>query len=157
MDEPTENAQDLATIIDIIPCMAWTSRPDGSKEFTNRQWCDYTGLSAEQTLGHGWRVAVHPDDLPKLLEVWSKILASGGPGECEARIRRFDGEYRWFLFRAVPTRNDTGDIVRWYGTDTESEDLKRAEETLQQDERELRQLIDLIPQLIFVFEPGGKY
>jgi len=79
------------------------------------------------------------------------------PGECGARIRRFDGEYRWFLFRAVPIRNDGGDIVRWYGTDTDIEDLKRAEEKLQQDERELRQVVDLIPQLIFVFEPGGKY
>jgi formate hydrogenlyase transcriptional activator len=156
MDEPTENTQDLAAIIDNIPCLAWTCRPDGRSEFTNRRWRDYTGLSMEQSLGCGWEAPIHPDDLPKLRERWFGMLDSGETGECEARLRRFDGEYRWILWRAVPVRDDTGDIVRWYGTNTDIEDLKRAEEKLQQDERELRQIVDLIPQFIVVFEPGGK-
>jgi formate hydrogenlyase transcriptional activator len=156
MDEATENAQDLAAIIDNIHCMAWMCRPDGSAEFHNQLWRDYTGLSLEQTLGYNWRVAIHPDDLPRLMETWSSIRDSGEPGECEARVRRFDGEYRWFLFRALPAGDGTGKIVRWYGTSHDIEDLKRAKEKHQQDEKELRQILDLIPQLIIVFEPGGK-
>jgi formate hydrogenlyase transcriptional activator len=156
MNEPTENAQDFVSIIANIPCMAWTCMPDGYREFTSEQWCDYTGLSIEQTLGWGWRVAVHPDDLPRLEETWSSIRDSGEPGECEARLRRFDGEYGWFLWRAMPARDDRGKIVRWYGTYTDIQDLKRAEEMLRQDERELRHIVDLIPQLIGVFEPEGK-
>jgi len=87
------------------------------------------------------------------MATWLGLLASGGPGQEEARLRRFDGEYRWFLFRAVPVRDGLGKVVRWYGTNTDIEDLKRAEENLRQSERELRQLIDVVPQNILVLGP----
>src|SRR5262245_40302425 len=102
MDEAKKTAQDFAEIIDNIPCMAFTCLPDGSAEFNNRLWREYTGLSVEQFIGHGWAVAIHPDDLPRHTEIWSSVRDSGEPGEIESRVRRFDGEYRWFLFRAVP-------------------------------------------------------
>ena len=118
----------LRIMIDKIPTLAWACRPDGTTEFLNQRWLDYTGLSLEEALGWGWQVPVHPEDLGKLMEAWQGLLGSADPGEAEARLRRFDGEYRWFLFRAVPVRDEQQKIVRWYGTNTDIEDLKRAEE-----------------------------
>jgi formate hydrogenlyase transcriptional activator len=89
------------------------------------------------------------------MDTWMKILASGEPGELEARLRRHDGEYRWFLFRTAPFRDQVGNIVRWYGTNTDIDDLKRAQVKLRQDEEELRQIVDCIPQIIIVIDPNG--
>jgi PAS domain S-box-containing protein len=116
--------------IDTIPVLAWCSRPDGSNEFLNQRWLDYTGLTIEEARGWGWKVAIHPDDLPQLLDVWQGLLASGKPGELEARLRRADGVYRWFLFRVEPLRDPQGTIVKWYGTNTDIDDRKRAEALL---------------------------
>ena len=84
----------LRLTIDTIPVLAWCSRPDGSNEFLNQRWLDYTGLTIEEARGRGWQVAIHPDDLPQLLDVWRGLLASGKPGGLEARLRRADGVYR---------------------------------------------------------------
>jgi PAS domain S-box-containing protein len=108
------------TMIDAISAMAWSSLPDGAVEFLNRRWLDYTGLSLDEALGWGWNAAVHPDDLEPLTNRWRALLASGQAGEMEARLYRRDGEYRWFLIRAEPARNQHGDIVKWYGTNTDS-------------------------------------
>ena len=142
-------------MVDTIPTLAWCSLPDGSNEFFNQRWHDYTGLPAGAEAGWGWKVTFHPEDLEKRLDKWRALLASGEPGEFEARLRRYDGEYRWFLFRAVPFRDEPGDIVRWYGTSTDIENLKRTEEKLRQDERELRRITDAIPQTIIVQDPDG--
>jgi PAS domain S-box-containing protein len=120
----------LRRTIDTIPILAWCSRPDGSNEFLNQRWLDYTGLSIEAARDWGWKVAIHPEDLSRLLDVWHKLLASGEPGELEARLRRFDGVYRWFLFRAEPLFDETGNIVKWYGTNTDIDDRKWAEAVL---------------------------
>src|SRR5216684_2876100 len=80
----------LRLTIDTIPVLAWCSRPDGSNEFLNQRWLDYTGLTIEEARGWGWKVAIHPDDLPQLLEVWHELLVSGKSGELEARLRRAD-------------------------------------------------------------------
>ena len=120
----------LRLTIDTIPILAWCSRPDGSNEFLNQRWLDYTGLSIEAARDWGWKVAIHPEDLSRLLDVWHKLLASGEPGELEARLRRFDGVYRWFLFRAEPLFDETGNIVKWYGTNTDIDDRKWAEAVL---------------------------
>src|ERR1700704_3789619 len=120
----------LRLTIDTIPVLAWCSRPDGSNEFLNQRWLDYTGLTIEEARGWGWKVAIHPDDLPQLLDVWQGLLASGKPGELEARLRRADGVYRWFLFRVEPLRDARGTIIKWYGTNTDIDDRKRAETVL---------------------------
>jgi len=130
----------LPLMIDGIPALAWSCRPDGTAEFLNQQWLDYTGLSLEEALGWGWKVAIHPDDAEKLLEGWSRVLAGGRPGEVEGRFRRFDGEYRWFLFRATPVRDERGAIVRWYGTNTDIEGQKRAESLLAAEKRTLEMI-----------------
>src|SRR3989454_6814288 len=124
----------LRTMIDQMPTLAWSCRPDGSAEFVNQRWLDYTGLSIEEAVGWGWQATVHPEDLGRTTETWLRIVASEEPGEDEARVRRFDGEYRWFLLRAVPVRDERGKVIRWYGTSTDIEDRKRAEEKLRQSE-----------------------
>ncbi len=146
----------LRTMIDQMPALAWSCRPDGSVEFVNQRWLDYTGLSMEEAVGWGWQPTIHPEDLGKTMETWLRIVAFEEPGENEARVRRFDGEYRWFLFRAVPVRDERGKVIRWYGTSTDIEDRKRAEEKLRQDERELRRITDAIAEPIGVLAPDGS-
>jgi PAS domain S-box-containing protein len=119
--------QNLKLIIDTIPAMAWSARPDGSAEFFNQHYLDFIGLSAEQASDWGWTAAVHPEEMNSLAATWQRIMASEAPGEAEARLRRHDGEYRWFLFRANPLRDAKGKIVNWYGINTDIEDRKRAE------------------------------
>jgi formate hydrogenlyase transcriptional activator len=145
----------LQAIIDTIPSFVWRASADGSKEFLNQRWHDYTGLSSAEAHGWGWKAVVHSDDLGRLLSEWQNILASRQAGEMEARIRRVDGEFRWFLIRAVPKLDADGNIVNWFGSNTDIEDRKRAQERLQQDEIELRRITDAIPQAIIVLRPDG--
>jgi len=137
--------RNLAAIIDTIPTLAWCNLPDGSNEFLNKGWHEYTGLSPEESHGWGWQIAFHPEDLPPLMEKWRKMLVSGESDEIEARLRRHDGVYRWFLIRAQALRNDSGKIVRWYGTSADIEDRKQAEEALHSSERNLAAIINTIP------------
>jgi PAS domain S-box-containing protein len=127
----------LQMAIDTIPALAWSARPDGSAEFFNQRYLHYVGLPAEQVKNWGWTVTVHPDDLNSLAGSWQSIMASGKQGESEARLRRFDGEYRWFVFRVNPLRDEFGNIVTWFGINTDIEDRKRAEETLRRSEHDL--------------------
>src|SRR6201987_3919739 len=145
----------LRKIIDTIPTLAWCSLADGTGIFWNRRWHEYTGLSLEVVRGWGWQDAIHPEDLKEITDKWLGFLASGQPGEVEGRLRRFDGVYRWFLFRAEPLRDESDKIVNWYGTDTDIDDLKRAQAKLRQDEEELRQLIDFLPQHVLVLDKDG--
>jgi len=121
----------------------------------NQRWREYAGLSAEESQGWGWQAAIHPEDLPSLMEKWRGLLRSGEPGDIEARMRRHDGVFRWFLIRFEPFRDETGKIVMWYGVSTDIEDLKQTEEKLREDERELRRITDAIPQTIVVLDPSG--
>ncbi len=145
----------LRKIIDTIPALAWCNLSDGSNDFVNRRWSDYTGLSQEEVKRVGCKVAIHPEDLPKWLDQWRSLLASGAGGEIEARLRRHDGDYRWFLIRVEPLQEESGEILRWYGTNTDIEDRKRTEEKLREDEREIRRITDAIPQTIMVLNPSG--
>jgi formate hydrogenlyase transcriptional activator len=150
-----QEAARLQTLIDTVPSFLWTSFPDGSKEFLNKRWYEYTGLTQEQGKGWGWKVVVHPDDLDRLIREWLALLNDPKPGELETRIRRYDGEYRWFLIRVLPEFDAEGNVVRWLGSDTDIEDRKRAENKLVEDGRELRRITDAIPQAIVVLDPRG--
>jgi len=145
----------LRKILDTIPTLAWCNLSDGSNEFVNQRWCNYTGLSSEEVKRVGCKVAIHPEDLPKWLDEWRTLVASGEGGEIEARLRRHDGAYRWFLIRVEPLQDESGEIARWYGTNTDIDDLKQTEEKLRQDERELRRITDAIPQTIVIQDPAG--
>jgi len=146
----------LQRVIDTIPTLVWCNLPDGPNEFLSKNWHEYTGLSPEEAHGWGWSAAFHPDDLPPLMKRWQELIVSGESGEIEARLRRHDGEYRWFLIRVAPFRNHTGAIERWYGTSTDIDDRKRAEEKLRASEINFRSIVDTIPGLVFVLSPGGE-
>ena len=150
-----QEAARLQTVIDTVPSFLWTSLPDGSKEYLNKRWYEYTGLSLEEGKGWGWKVVVHPDDLDRLIREWLALVEARKPGELETRIRRYDGEYRWFLIRIVPQLDAEGNVVRWFGSNTDIEDRKRAEKKLLEEERELRRITDAIPQTIVVQDPNG--
>jgi PAS domain S-box-containing protein len=124
-------------VIDAIPALAWSARADGSADFFNQRWLEYTGLSAEQARDWGWTDALHADDVNGLVDYWRSVLAAGKPGEIEARLRRFDGVHRWFIFRATPSFDNDGKVVKWFGTNTDIEDRKRAESLLAGENRVL--------------------
>jgi formate hydrogenlyase transcriptional activator len=145
----------LRRIIDSIPALAWCARPDGSIEFLNKQWHDYTGLSPGEARDLGYQVAFHPEDRKSGSDKCRRLFSGNGPAESEIRLRRYDGTYRWFLIRVEPFRDETGQIIRWYGTSTDIEALKRTEERLREEERELRRITDAIPQAIVVQDPNG--
>ncbi len=122
------NEQRLRDVIDTIPTITWSTLPNGATDLTSRYWLEYTGVSTEDSLSDGWKTAFHPADIAEHVEKWTASLATGKPFENEARVQRADGEYRWFLHRAVPLRDGHGTIVKWYGTAIDIEDRKQAEE-----------------------------
>ena len=155
---------ELSRVVDALPGLVWTAPPDGHIDFLNQRWCEYTNLGLGESYGRGWQRVVHPEDLSGLLERWRSILASGEPGEMEARLRRFDGEYRWFLVRASPMADASGHLVKWCGTGTDIEDRKRAEEALNAPwwlqasarEHHFRSVTDNIEALAALVTPAGQ-
>jgi PAS domain S-box-containing protein len=135
-DEIKRSEDRFRLVVDTIPALVWRATPDGIPDFLNQQALDYTGLTPDQA-ETGWPRAFHPEDKKSMLLKWSAIRASRMPGELEARLRRYDGEYRWFLFRAEPLRDDLGNIVKWYGSSTDIDDRKRTEEELRRSEAQL--------------------
>jgi PAS domain S-box-containing protein len=121
----------LRETVDSIPAIAGIARPDGSNEYLNRRWVEFTGLPVVGASGFGWHIAVHPDDKDRYVAKWEASLARDEPFELEARFRSADGEYRWFLVRAVPVRDKHGHIRNWYGVMTDIEDRKHAERELE--------------------------
>ncbi|MDR9754917.1 PAS domain-containing protein [Pseudomonas sp. SZMC_28357] len=117
----------LRSLINAVPGFVWSATPDGNVSFINQRWCDYTGIALSDACGTGWTTSIHPDDKGALAAYWLALVQTGEPGEFEARLRRIDGVYRWFLIRAVPERDESGQVVRWYGENTDIEDRKRAE------------------------------
>jgi formate hydrogenlyase transcriptional activator len=136
------NEAKLRQVVDTIPALVWSNLPDGPNDFSNQRWQDYTGISSEEAQGWGWQAAVHPDDLPKLMETWLGMVAAGKAGEFEARLRRKNGVFRWFLCRIEPLRDESGKVLRWFGTATDIDTLKQTEEKLREDERERERLKD---------------
>ncbi len=129
-----QQEKELKLTIDTIPAFVFSNLPDGWTDFLNKRWLDYTGLTLSEAQGFGWQAAYHPEDLPRVMKVRSESLAAGKPYEHEARIRRADGAYRWFLNRSAPLHDERGNIVKWYGSNTDIEDRKQAEDALRRSE-----------------------
>ena len=146
----------LRAIIDTIPTQVWSARPDGSAEFLNQPWLDYTGQTLEQALDWGWTAALHPGDRDRAVAYWRSILVSGEPGEIELRLRRFDGGYRWFLSRGRPLRDAAGSIVKWCGTNTDIDERRRAEEDVRASALDLRLIVDSIPGFVVTLSAAGE-
>jgi formate hydrogenlyase transcriptional activator len=144
----------LRRVVDTISELIWTAAADGSAEFVNRRWSEYTGLTLEEARGFGWHAAIWPEDLPRFAGYWDSLATPDAGGrEIEARIRRADGIYRWFLFRC----SSLGEApVEWYVTTTDIDDRKRAAEALRASEESFRLLVDSIPGLVFTTTPEGE-
>jgi PAS domain S-box-containing protein len=143
----------LQLVIDTIPTMAWSVRPDGVVDFLNQRWMDYAGISLEQLEPPG---PIHPEDIPRVLEKWRTLAAAGESYEDEMRLRRADGEYRWVLVLTVPLRDERGNIVKWYGSAIDIEDRKRAEDDLRRQKEMLQKIFDNAPAMIALRGPDGK-
>jgi PAS domain S-box-containing protein len=164
-DRIRKDERELATTIETIPAPVLSFLPDGTVDFVSHRWLDYVGLSREAmfptskplspALGGAWKSTNHPDDLDRALNKWQAALATGEPLELETRYRRADGQYRWFLVRSVPLRDEVGTIVKWYATFTDIDDRKQAEEKLRRSERELRLIFETIPAMVYSMTADG--
>ena len=145
------------SLADAMPQIVWVAQPDGYHEFYNRRWYDYTGLSFDDSRGEGWNHVFHPDDQALSRDRWRHSLATGETYEVEYRCRRHDGEYRWFLGRALPQRDDAGRVVRWFGTCTDIHDFKRAEVERAELFARLNLQIERMPLAYLLSGPDMRY
>ena len=142
-----ESEERFRTLAESLPHLVWTCRPDGWCDYLSRQWVEYTGRAEEQQLGYGWADHLHPEDRDRVQRAWTEATLRGDQFDIEFRIRRADGIYRWFKTRAVPLRSAAGNIVKWFGSNTDFEDFKQAEHRLQTQLERLN-LLDQITRAI---------
>ena len=138
IEQSNETADALRIAVDKTPAFIHTARPDGYLDYFNRGWLDFLGKSLEDVCGWRWTHSIHPEDVAGIVQKWHGALESGEPFEAEARVRRADGEYRMFLHRKVPLRDEHGTILKWFGSSIDIEDRKRAEQRITQKTRELQ-------------------
>lgn len=151
-----QDEQELRRIVDLIPQTIVVLNPDGKAIYANHVALEYTGLSLDEVSADDFRDQVfHPEDVQRLREHRQKALSGNVPFENEQRALGKDGKYRWFLIRYNPMLDETGKVIRWYATGTDIEDRKQAENRLREDERELRQLIDFLPEHVIVLDKQG--
>lgn len=150
-----ESEERYRVLVEVSPQVVWFGDAVGYITYCNPYWYEYTGLTPEQTMGSGWVAAIHPDDRARVLETSRRGVVEAGPYEVEMRFRGANGEYRWFLARGRPVRDDTGSVARWIGVATDIDDRTRAEELLATREHEFRGLAESIPQLTWMAQPDG--
>ena len=148
-----ESFAEFRTLAAAMPQIVWMATPQREAIYLNQQWMDYTGMSLARGLGTGLHQAMHSDDWPRRDEAFDK--ANGGPYSYEARLRRADGAYRWWLIRAVPVMDEAGAVLKWIGTATDIHDMKLAEIEVSRTSRELRVVLDLMPAMIWFKDTEG--
>ena len=153
--EDTEPSDQLKSAMDATPALIHTALPNGDIDYFNQAWLDYLGLPMDDVIGWKWTACVHPEDVAGIVGTWRASLADGKPFIFENRVRRADGEYRWMVHHKIAIRDNAGHIVKWHGASIDIEDRKRAEEKLKREEKELRELIDFLPQHVLVLDPDG--
>lgn len=144
IDELVVSEAQLRQVFDTMPQIVWITEPDGWHVDFNRNWFEFTGLTPEESLGHGWNFAFHPDDRGLAMVLWAEATRTGKPYEIEYRLRRADGAYRWMLGRAAPLHDEDGNVVKWLGTCTDIEDVKLAQRRVDEQARLLDQTQDAI-------------
>ncbi|GHO51782.1 hypothetical protein KSB_02570 [Ktedonobacter robiniae] len=151
------NEQNFRVLAETVPQLVWTTRPDGLSDYFNQRFRDYTHATFEQLYGYGWSQFLHPDDSERTLAARAHAFRTGTPYEVAYRFKEGQtGVYRWFLARAMPVRNDTGQIVKWFGTITDIDDQKRTEQRLKDSEENLRVLAETMPQFVWTTRPDGR-
>jgi PAS domain S-box-containing protein len=128
----------IQLLVDSIPALIHTARPDGYLDYFNRPWLKYLGVTLDKVAGWNWTAYIHPEDLEGILARWRASLATGEIFEYETRVRRANGEYRWMFHRKVPLRDANGNIVKWYGSSHDFDERKTAEEQLRRNTEELQ-------------------
>src|ERR1700733_13297662 len=154
--ELRESDQVFHTLTDAMPQMVWMCSPDGLSIYFSEQWVDYTGLTFEQSYGRGWNTPFHPDDKQAAWNAWNQAVRTGETYRIEGRLRAADGRYRWFLMRGLPLRDDAGRIIKWLGTCTDIDELKRAQETLSRVNAYNRSLLEASLDPMVTIAPDGK-
>ena len=137
-------------LVDATPAMIYTARPDGHIDFLNQGWLNFLGLPLEDVCGWRWTSAFHPDDIEKCMTTWRVAIASGEPAVYEGRVRRADGEYRTMLHRKVPLRDGQGNLIKWYGSSTDIEELRLMEAGLRESEERFRTMADTLPEVLWI-------
>ena len=132
----------LREVVNTVPAHVWRTSPEGQVDFVNDRWSQFTGLALDEALGWKWEAVLHPDDRTRVIGGWHTAVENGQAMECEARVRRADGEYCWWFIRNVPLRDETGNLVRWYGTAIDIEDRKQAEQALRKSEERWRSVFE---------------
>jgi len=153
-DSRLTESLEFRAFIDGMPALAWSCRADGFPEFINQRFIEYSGLPPDQ-IYEDWKSTLHPDDMEVFEKWWQALRNSPRAGQTEVRFRRADGEYRWFQMDAAPVHDEQGNLIRWYGVNTDIDDRKRTEQKLRQDEGDLRTITDAIRQSIVVLAPDG--
>jgi PAS domain S-box-containing protein len=167
--------QEFRSLAEAVPQIVWATRPDGWNIYFNQQWVDYTGMTAEESYGHGWNTPFHPDDQQRAWEAWQRATQHNERYSLECRLRRADGVYRWWLIRGEPMRGANGEILKWFGTCTDIEEIKKAQAELQEandlleqrvaertaalqkSQQLLQDVIDGSPSPIFLKDADGKF
>jgi PAS domain S-box-containing protein len=152
-----ESERQLRILADSMPQLVWMAAPDGYVFWYNRRWHEFTGVSSAELMGWEWQTVHHPDHLDRVLDGWRESLRTGQPFEMEFPLRSAAGEYRWFLTRVTPARDESGKLLRWYGTNTDVTELRRVQEELRESEARFRDLADSMPQIVWTADAGGAY
>ena len=147
---------EFRTLAESMPQIVWITRPDGWNIYFNQQWMDYTGLTLEESMGHGWNKPFHPDDRQSAWDAWQNATKNNGIYSIESRLRRVDGTYRWWLVRGVPLIDDGGNILKWFGTCTDIHDLKIAEQALAASESKLQSALSNMSQGLVMLDAEGR-
>src|SRR5277367_5545130 len=145
----------IQLLVDSIPALIHTARPDGYLDYFNKPWLEYLGATLEQVSGWNWRAFIHPEDVDGIVAKWLACLASGEVFEYETRVLRADGEYRWMFHCKVPLRDECGNILKWYGSSMDIEERKRAEQAWRRNEFYLAEGQRLGRMGSWAFDPDG--
>jgi len=155
-EESTAAEDVLRHIVDTTPALIHTGRPEGHLDYFNRGWLDLLGCSLDEVCGWRWTNFIHRDDVAGIVQKWHAALDSGEPFEAEARVRRANGDYRLFLHRKVPMRDERGTIIKWLGSSIDIEDSKQIEDALRAREQSFRRIVDSIPGLVHTTTSDGE-
>jgi PAS domain S-box-containing protein len=152
-----ESEANFANLLNLVPQFVWVCSNEGLNIYFNERWFKYTGLTPEQSYGKGWNTPFHPDDKETAWAHWNRATATAEPYTVESRLRAADGSYRWFLMRGEPVRGAAGEVVKWFGTCTDIDDMKQAEAALRESEDSFQAMANGIPQLAHMAGPDGAF